>query len=217
MQKNKFLTLQKNNLRPSWDWVDQKWVEVAAKHDILWVISSLRSSSAKASESGSQRLSSLSVYPKKDVPIVHPKKRLRVNYSDDVASKELNSSLNVVGCKDKQVSNTAKINLQPSRDRVDQKWVEVAAKCDMLSVISSLRSSSAEASESCSKRLPSLAAYLNKDVPTMHPRKRLRFNYSDDVASKELHSSLNVESVAKDRSFSRRKLYKNNHCVIMVD
>ncbi|CAI9087135.1 OLC1v1021129C1 [Oldenlandia corymbosa var. corymbosa] len=88
--ENKFLTLQKNDLRPSRDWIDEKWVEVAAKGDILSVISSLRSSSAEASESGS-----LAAHPKKDVPIVHPKKRLRGNYSDQAGSKEPNSSLDV--------------------------------------------------------------------------------------------------------------------------
>ncbi|XP_071921707.1 uncharacterized protein [Coffea arabica] len=55
--ENKFLTLQRKDLRPSRDWVDNKWIEVKAKRDILSVIPSTVSCTLKLSMSTSTETS----------------------------------------------------------------------------------------------------------------------------------------------------------------
>ncbi|KAL3519284.1 hypothetical protein ACH5RR_017433 [Cinchona calisaya] len=115
--ENKFLTLQRKNLRPSREWVDNKWIEVKAKHDILSVISSTVSSlklsmstsaetsrhhscglleshvpvfsTLETSEGGVQKEhSSVLSANLKDVDSLNWKKRLCVRHARDLLDKE---------------------------------------------------------------------------------------------------------------------------------
>lgn len=57
--EGKFLTVQQKNVRTSRDWIDNRWVDVKEKPDILWYLSANAISSIEHQASGSESASSL--------------------------------------------------------------------------------------------------------------------------------------------------------------